>query len=78
VPSIVRSTPNQVDSLAQQALAHHFDEFDYILAMDVNNLRNLERIRPKGSKARLQLFGEYGDGRPLSDPYCMSHVASRL
>lgn len=37
--------------------------------MDTQNVRNLEALKPKGSKAKIKLFGEYGDGRPIQDPY---------
>lgn len=62
-----------VNHRAQQIFPHHFTKFDYILAMDESNLRNLERLRPKNSTARLQLFGDYrGDSkfrRIVDDPY---------
>ncbi len=49
-----------------------FDEFDYILAMDAENLDNLNRIKPARHKARLGLFLEYGlrfSAREVPDPY---------
>lgn len=58
---------------ARQITARDFDHFDLILAMDLDNLRNSERIRPPGSHARLQLFLDYlpaGAGeREVPDPY---------
>ncbi|KAL7008505.1 Low molecular weight phosphotyrosine protein phosphatase [Cystobasidiomycetes sp. EMM_F5] len=55
--------------LPQVIERRHFDEFDYILGMDDNNVRNLKSMQPKNSKAKVQLFGEFGDGRIIDDPY---------
>lgn len=60
------------DLKARQAIASDFHEFDYILAMDAENLSNLELIKPEVGKAKLQLFlEEYGSmGRAeVPDPY---------
>ncbi|EEB06624.1 dual specificity phosphatase Stp1 [Schizosaccharomyces japonicus yFS275] len=49
-----------------------FDQFDYIFGMDHSNIRNIEKVRPKDSKARVLLFGEYrspGVQRIVDDPY---------
>ncbi len=58
---------------ARQVAAEDFERFDLILAMDRQNLRALEALRPRASKARLKLFMEYAE-RPgcveLPDPYC--------
>jgi hypothetical protein len=57
-----------------QVKASDFDTFDYIFAMDGENLstlRRLQRNSPK-SKAAVKLFGEYaGTGRAeaIEDPY---------
>ncbi len=57
---------------ARQVAPDDFERFDLILAMDRQNLRALEALRPRTSKARLKLFMEYA-GRPgcveLPDPY---------
>ena len=52
-----------------------FDNFDYIFAMDMYNLTDLQneqrRRRPQ-SKAKVMLFGDYsgtGKPEPISDPY---------
>ncbi len=51
-----------------------FEKFDYIFAMDHQNLSDLQRLkrsRPNG-KARVMLFGEYsgtGKAEVISDPY---------
>lgn len=57
---------------ARQVAPDDFERFDLILAMDRPNLRALEALRPRTSKARLKLFMEYAQ-RPgcveLPDPY---------
>lgn len=47
----------------------HYLTYRADAVQDKNNLANLQRIQPKGSKAKLQLFGDYGDGKPIADPY---------
>ncbi len=49
-----------------------FEAFDLILAMDADNLANLQRIRPAGSRARVALLMSYAPGacsREVPDPY---------
>ena len=49
-----------------------FAEFDYVLAMDGDNLRAMEDLRPPGSEARLALFLHFApelDTREVPDPY---------
>jgi low molecular weight phosphotyrosine protein phosphatase len=51
-----------------------FDRFDYIFAMDLSNLSDLERLKRenKDSKAKVMLYGDYsGTKKPevVSDPY---------
>ena len=58
-----------ITSLAQVVEPAHFREFDYLIGMDENNVRTLRRMAPKGSTAQIRLFGEFGDGRPIEDPY---------
>lgn len=54
---------------ARQLQLSDFDEFDYIFAMDRQNLRDIESRRPKGSaRAEVRLFGE-GEGEVVEDPY---------
>ncbi len=43
--------------------------FHYIFGMDTNNVRNLTRMQPKGSRAKVRLFGEVDDGKPIADSY---------
>ena len=49
-----------------------FDRFDFILAMDEDNLANLRRVRPAGSRAKLALLLSFAPGagaREVPDPY---------
>ncbi|SCU90038.1 LAME_0E06766g1_1 [Lachancea meyersii CBS 8951] len=62
-----------VNHRAQQIKGHHFQEFDYIVCMDEMNLRNLQRMKPSDSKAKLSMFGQWNkDGKYreiVDDPY---------
>ncbi|KAI8915700.1 phosphotyrosine protein phosphatase I superfamily [Gorgonomyces haynaldii] len=57
----------------QQLKQRHFDEFDYILCMDDSNLSNAMKLKPKGSKAQVLLFGKFDPERQhngiIKDPY---------
>ena len=49
-----------------------FDRFDFILAMDEDNLMNLERLRPEGTRAKVALLMSYAPdtgSRVVPDPY---------
>jgi protein-tyrosine phosphatase len=58
---------------ARQVVPQDFAYFDLILAMDRNNLRDLQSIQPKASHAQLRLFLEYAKGGSndleVPDPY---------
>ncbi|KZT37408.1 LMWPc-domain-containing protein [Sistotremastrum suecicum HHB10207 ss-3] len=54
---------------AQQVGREDFRTFDYILGSDANNVRDLERLKPKDAKATVALWGSFDDGRPIADPY---------
>lgn len=58
---------------AQQITSASFADFDYVLCMDHSNLKNLKRIQPADSKAKLALFGEWKEdstfSRIIDDPY---------
>jgi protein-tyrosine phosphatase len=57
---------------AMQVRREHFNEFDYILAMDRSHLRMLRALAPPGAKARLGLFLEASArwrGEDVPDPY---------
>jgi len=57
------------NSTAQQVAPNDFTTFHYILAMDPSNLRNLRLLQPSNSTAQVKLFGEFGDGAIVEDPY---------
>ncbi|KAJ3107806.1 hypothetical protein HDU97_003154 [Phlyctochytrium planicorne] len=69
--AVCRQNGVPINHSARQLKQPDFDEFDYILCMDESNIRNAESIRPRGSKAKLQLFGDYDpEGeRIIKDPY---------
>lgn len=57
---------------ARQVDAADFDRFDLILAMDQKNLRELQALRPRGSRAAVKLFLDYlpdSATREVPDPY---------
>ena len=56
----------------RQVSRDDFDRFDVILAMDDDNLANLERIRPAGSRAEVALLMSYAPQAgacEVPDPY---------
>lgn len=59
------------EQVARQVSASDFHEFDYILAMDADNLQHLENAAPRGSKAKVQLLLDYSAGatKSVPDPY---------
>jgi len=57
---------------ARQVSVADFGEFDYILAMDNSNLRDLQRMKPNDYAGHLGLFlsfGAQGHHREVPDPY---------
>ena len=57
---------------AMQVAREHFNEYDYILAMDRGHLGELRAIAPQGARARLGLFLEPSarwKGEDVPDPY---------
>jgi protein-tyrosine phosphatase len=56
---------------ARRIVAADFDRFDLILALDRDNLRNLQKIVPAAAAARLHLFSRYaiGTDEDIPDPY---------
>jgi len=56
----------------RQASRADFERFDFILAMDEDNLAELERIRPPGARATLALLMSYAPqagSTVVPDPY---------
>ena len=57
---------------ARKAIAKDFEKFDYVLAMDYDNLSHLESICPEGHEEKLVLFLEFAsqsDVKEVPDPY---------
>lgn len=56
---------------ARQAVTVDFDQFDYILAMDTQNLRDLQAISPANYQGKLCLFLDYAgmSSADVPDPY---------
>ncbi len=59
------------DQLARQVSINDFHHFDYVLAMDEDNLRHLQGIAPEQGKARVRLLLDYSSALLTSvpDPY---------
>ena len=61
-----------LEGAARQVSAQDFDRFDWIIAMDRENLSNLRAMQRKGTRARLHLLRDFdpepGDG-DVPDPY---------
>jgi len=55
----------------RQAIAEDMKRFDYVLAMDEENLENLLSICPAGFEHKVGLFMEHASGHPreVPDPY---------
>ncbi|HEX2162523.1 MAG TPA: low molecular weight protein-tyrosine-phosphatase [Thermoanaerobaculia bacterium] len=63
-----------LESRAQRFIADHFDDFDLILAMDRQNLADLQAIAPPPAerRAEVRLFSEFlppGAPPDVPDPY---------
>ena len=57
---------------ARKAVPGDFEIFDYIIAMDMDNLGNLQDIAPSGGKAKLHLLLDFSPDlgiREVPDPY---------
>ncbi|HEU0100557.1 MAG TPA: low molecular weight protein-tyrosine-phosphatase [Allosphingosinicella sp.] len=57
---------------ARLVTSEDFRRFDHIVALDSNNLSDLERLRPADGKARLSLLLDHVEGREgqaVADPY---------
>jgi protein-tyrosine phosphatase len=57
---------------ARQVSPADFHRFDHIVALDVQNLADLEAMQPPGSKAQLSLLLDHVEGREgqaVADPY---------
>ena len=58
--------------IARRVRLEDFEQFDYILAMDLDNLEHLQSWCPPGQEHKLSLFLEYASDlgeREVPDPY---------
>merc|ERR1711939_4723 len=67
--AVCRKNGVPIDSCARQLARDDFGTFTHIVGMDDMNMRNIERIKPAGSRATVRMFGSYGDGKAIQDPY---------
>jgi len=62
-----------ISGSARQVSAKDFEHFDYLLAMDPQNLRDLQRIAPHEAHAQLRLLRAFDPASeaeaPVPDPY---------
>lgn len=80
-PRTMRTLENngitQYRHAARKVTPSDFMDFDFILAMDMDNLRDLQRSKQRahqnnhGTKGRIRLFGDFGGrkGEEVMDPY---------
>lgn len=63
----------QLDHVARQFRRSDFERFDYVLAMDLNNLDDLGQLAGPGAASKLQLLRAYDPSAPANaavpDPY---------
>lgn len=63
----------RIDSVARQIAPDDFARFDYLIALDRSHQRDLERLAPRGARARVVLLrafdAEAPEGAQVPDPY---------
>jgi len=72
--SVANAAANGVDYThrGRQIKRQDFMSFDYLLAMDASNFRDLQEIQPKAPKAQLLMmraFDSEQSGKDVPDPY---------
>lgn len=63
---------------ARRVRGEDFRRFDYVLAMDSQNLRDLRKMAPSDTSARLALLMDFVPGRAgeaVNDPYYQDDIA---
>lgn len=66
----------QYNHTSQLLMKTHFDNFDFMLAMDHDNLREIHRLKPEGAKTQIMLFGSFNPldkNTIIGDPYYDIH-----
>jgi len=69
--TLLRDNGIRFEHSAQQLVKEHFHTFDFIFGMDHDNMSQISRKQPKGSKAQVLLLGSFdpqGDS-VIRDPY---------
>ncbi|ODO10802.1 hypothetical protein I350_01400 [Cryptococcus amylolentus CBS 6273] len=56
-----------INCIARAVERQDFQKFDYILAMDQNNLETLLHRKPAGSKAQVSMFGSFDPSVPKAN-----------
>jgi protein-tyrosine phosphatase len=73
--AVARRHGVELPSIARQVTRSDFDRFDYIVAMDRENLRDLERLARAGCRAKVDLLRAHDpervsdDEHDVPDPY---------
>ena len=65
------------EQVARQVRVNDFEEFDYVLAMDVDNLHHLESAAPSGCKAKVQLLLSFSNDATESVPTLTSAMQGK-
>lgn len=69
--AVLRNNGVRFDHAARQLAREDFDRFDFIFGMDQANIADINRMKPKGSRAQVLLLGSFdpaGD-TVIRDPY---------
>ncbi len=70
--AVLRANGIEYDGRARQITPADFERFDYILAMDNENLADLRHMAPPQTRAVIARFLDFADGtsiREVPDPY---------
>jgi protein-tyrosine phosphatase len=70
--AVARANGVTLEGRARQARPEDLERFDVVVAMDRENLRDLQRLSADGAHARVHLLREFdpeGDGDEVPDPY---------
>ena len=71
---------DMADLRARQFAAEDFDRFDLIIAMDADNVREIELLRPAGNRTPVRLLTSYAPdgGDSVPDPYLTRNFEETL
>ncbi|XP_054164607.1 low molecular weight phosphotyrosine protein phosphatase-like [Oppia nitens] len=69
--TVLRRHDIETDHRARQLCKQDFDKYDYIFGMDDNNIDDINGVKPKNSKAVVELLGKYDPQKQtiIEDPY---------